>query len=99
MPIPDVTETIRDPGLGTITPSAGNVQVKAGVCSKAVPNLLQGFGSINAAKAALGSGRLLDAVIQALDVGKGKVLALPLLPSAQGAVPGNLTLGPGSGTG
>lgn len=101
---PEVTLTIRDPGLGIVPASAGKVQVKAGACSKALPAVLLGLGGVNAAKDALGSGPLLDAVVQALDVGGGPVLALPVLVSAQGAftnpgTPANFTLtGSGSGT-
>jgi hypothetical protein len=97
--VPDVTETIRDPGLGIIPPSAGRVQVKAGTCSKAAPNQVLSFGSVNAAKNALGSGPLLDCVVQALDVGGGPVLALPILPSAAGTVTGSFAqTGTGAGT-
>jgi hypothetical protein len=97
MSTPDVSLTIRDPGLGITPANAGKVQVKAGVCSKAAPNVLQGFGSVNAAKEALGAGPLLDCVVAALDVGGGPVLAMPILVTAQGTVTGAFTL-TGSGT-
>lgn len=98
MSTPDVSLTIRDPGLGIVPANAGRVQVKAGACSAAAPNVLQGFGSVNAAKAALGSGPLLDSVVQALDVGGGPVLAMPVLVNSQGTVTSGFTL-TGSGTG
>ncbi len=99
MALPEATLTIRDPGLGIVPANAGRVQVKAGACSKATPNVLQSLGSVAAAKSALGSGPLLDAVVQVLDVAGGPVIALPILPSSQGTLTGAFALtGSGAGT-
>lgn len=98
MSSPDVSLTIRDPGLGITPANAGKVQVKAGVCSKAAPNVLQGFGSVSAARDALGAGPLLDCVVQALDVAGGPVLAMPILVTAQGTVSALAITGSGTAT-
>src|SRR4051812_49390497 len=98
MSSPNVSLTIRDPGLGIVPANAGRVQVKMGACSKAVPGVLQGFGSVNAAKSALRGGPALDAIVQALDVAGGPVLFMPVSVTAPGAFTGALTL-TGSGTG
>lgn len=99
MGLPDVAINIQDPGLGTIPASAGKTQVKLGVCQAAATNAILAFGSIAAAKAALGDGPMLDAVAQVLAVAGGPVMAVPVLPSSYGTVAGSLTLtGVGSGT-
>jgi hypothetical protein len=92
--------TVRDPGLGIVPPGGGRTQVKIGVCSKGTPNTVYTFGAVKAAVDALGSGSLLDAVVQALSVAGGPVMAVPVTVAYGnfGAAPGALALS-GSGTG
>lgn len=99
MSLPEVQINIQDPGLGIVPASAGRTQVKLGFCQKGTPNGIYSAGSVQAAKDALGSGPMLDAVAQVLGVAGGPVLAVPLLPLTFGTVTSGFTLvGSGSGT-
>jgi hypothetical protein len=98
MPNPNVKQTLQDPGLGTIPAGAGGVQVKLGVSQKGTPNVLVSAGSPNAAKDALRSGPMLDALTQVLGVAGAPVLALPLTIASDGTVTSSFTLS-GTGTG
>jgi hypothetical protein len=99
MSLPNVQINIVDPGLGIVPASAGKTQVKLGVCQKGVPNVLLSAGSVSAARDAIGSGPMLDAVAQVLAVAGGTVLMMPVLPSSYGTVTSSFALsGVGTGT-
>jgi hypothetical protein len=99
MSIPEVTQTILDPGLGIVPANPGRTQVKAGVCSKGVAATLYSVSSIGTAKNAIGYGPLLEATARVLADAGGPVLLLPILPSSYGTVTGAFTqVGSGAGT-
>lgn len=94
MPLAEVQINIRDPGLGVVPASAGKTQVKIGVSQAGTANAVYAAGSTQAAKKALGSGPLLEAVLQVLSKGGGPVLFVPASISSYGTVAG---VGTGSG--
>jgi len=98
MSLPNVEMTIRDPGLGIVAASAGKIQVKAGPTQRGTVNTRMSAGSVNAARAAIGSGPVLEAAAQVLSVAGGPVYLVPLLVTSLGSVTGAFTLS-GSGTG
>lgn len=99
MSAPEVQINIVDPGLGSVPAGAGKTQAKLGAANKAAPNVVYAVSSLQAAKDTIGSGPMLDAIAQVLDVAKGTVLVVPLTLTADGTVTGAFALtGTGSGT-
>lgn len=90
MPLPDVTETIRDGALGIVSQNSDNIQVKLGISTLGAPNTLYGFSSVQQAVATLGVGPLVEAVAHSLSVAGGPVYAMPISGSVAG-VAGSVT--------
>lgn len=98
MALPDVSITVQDGALGQIPPSAAGAQFKTGVCSAGIVGTMYTLSDINAARAALGQGPLVEAVCQVLNVGGGPVYAMPINPSTAGTAGSVTHTGPGAGT-
>jgi hypothetical protein len=99
MALPDVSLTIRDPGLGIVLAGAGKAQAKIGVCTKGTPNTVYSINSVKVAQSLLGAGPLVEAVASVLSVAGGPVYAVPAAASNYVSGPGSLTQsGSGAGT-
>ena len=99
MPLPDVQINVRDPGLGIVPAGAGKTQVKLGIAQRGTPNVLYSAGGLKAAVDLLGSGPLLESVMQVLKTAGGPVLFVPLLPTTYGTVTASFAKeGVGAGT-
>jgi hypothetical protein len=98
MAIPEAKLKIEDGALGAIAPNTAGASVKIGVCSAGTPNTVTGFSDVNAAKAALGQGPLVEALAQVLSIAGGPVYAVPVTASTAGTVGSVTKTGPGTGT-
>jgi hypothetical protein len=98
MALPEVQINIQDPGLGIVPASAGKTQAKLGACSKGTPGRVYSVSGLSAARDALGSGPLLDALAQVLGVAGGPVLAVPLTLTGDGEGSTLALSGVGAGT-
>jgi len=104
MALPGITMTIEDGALGTLPPNVAGASAKIGICSKGVPNTVKGYSDINQLSADLGSGPLVEAIGQVLNVAGGPVYACPASPTTPGTAGVNGTgggtthVGPGTGT-
>jgi hypothetical protein len=96
--LPNVSITIQDGALGQVPPSSARSQFKTGVCSAGIVGTMYTLSDIAAARAALGTGPLTEAVCQQLAVGGGPVYAMPINPSTAGSASAVTHTGPGSGT-
>lgn len=85
-PLPGIGITILSNGLGQLPPSSANVCAKLGICSIGVPNTIYQEGDITVAQADLGTGALVEAVVDSLAVAGGSVIAVPLTASTAGTV-------------
>lgn len=97
MSLPEATLEILDPGLGQVPASFANAEAAIGVCSKGLPNTFYSIGSPNSAKSQLGSGPLVEAILQRLSVAGAPVYAVPASPVSAGAVGATAHTGPGAG--
>jgi hypothetical protein len=98
MALPGIDFTIEDGALGTLPPNVAGASVKIGVCSKGVPNTLNGYSDITSLRSDLGSGPLVEAIAQVLNVAGGPVYACPANPTTAGAVGATTHTGTGTGT-
>ncbi len=104
MSLPGITMTIEDGALGTLPPNTAGASAKIGICSKGTPGTIKGYSDINTLKNDLGSGPLVEAIGQVLNVAGGPVYAVPATPSTAGTAGVNGTgggtthVGPGTGT-
>lgn len=88
MPIPSVTQTILDPGLGIIAEDTSADTAAIGVSSLGTANTLYAFRGpdTQAVKTTLGTGPLVEKVIYHLGKSNGKtVYAMPINSSVAGA--------------
>lgn len=87
MSLPGINSvTIIDGSLGIVPTNTTGIHVKVGACSLGVPNQLYSFTSVQDAKTALGSGKLVTALADALDVAGGPVYAMKTSTSVAGSI-------------
>jgi hypothetical protein len=104
MALPGITMTIEDGALGTLPPNTAGASTKIGICSRGTPNTLKGYSDTTTLKNDLGSGPLVEAIAQVLNVAGGPVYACPATPTTPGTAGvsgtggGSTHVGPGSGT-
>jgi len=82
--IPDSKQTIQDGALGVVETNDTGVQAKIGVCSLGTPNQVYTFADPTALQAALGTGPLVEAAVEALQEGGGPIVCVPATPSVAG---------------
>lgn len=98
MSIPKQQFIIEDGGLGQTPTSIAQVAAKFGVCSQGIVGQIYGFSDPGAMVSTLGSGPVVDAAAQSLNVAGGPLYVLVANPSSYG-VNGSVThTGPGTGT-
>ena len=85
MAIPNVSLVIQQ-GLGGIPASAGRTSLTLGICSGGLINSLYGFADIPTLQGALGSGPLVEAMADKINVAGGLQYAMPLNPTTVGTV-------------
>lgn len=98
MALPDVTVTVKDGGLGILPIASAKSCATLGVCSAGNINQLYGFSDLATLQATLGSGPLVEAVAIKLGLAGGPQYAMPLNPSAPGAVGAVTKTGTGAAT-
>lgn len=96
--LPDVWFEIQDGALGILPPPSENVQVKIGVASQGPVGEIVALSSLEATKAALGSGPLAEAVAASLAMAGGTVYALRAPASVPGQIAPRLTSLTGTGS-
>jgi Protein of unknown function (DUF2586) len=97
MPLPDVTITVQDGGLGTMPASAANAQVKIGVWAGPV-GVLQGFSDTGTLSTYGGQGQLVEAIASTLKAAGGPVYGIGVNPSQAGSFSSVVQAGGGAGT-
>lgn len=98
MAIPSATIQRVDGGLGVAPSSVGGANLRIGVCSKGVANVLGAFGSKPALTSSYGAGPLVESMASGLDVGGGPVIGVPVVPSVAGSAGAVSHVGAGAGT-
>lgn len=97
MSLPGISITINPNGLRQLAASGANLSVKLGVCTLGAPNTIYQFADPATAIAALGTGPLVEAVVDTLALA-GQVIAVPISGNGPGAVNNGSHTGSGSGT-
>lgn len=101
MPLPKVTQTISDGGLGLAEPDDSSTHVAIGICSSGTANELKFYSDADLLKAERGHGPLVDKAVYHLQVAGGSVGVMRINGSVAG-VAGAVTptrASPGTSTG
>ncbi len=85
MPLPKVTQTISDGGLGLAAPDDSSTHVAIGVCSAGTVNELKFYSDPDLLKAERGHGPLVDKAVYHLQVAGGSVGVMRINGSVAGA--------------
>lgn len=91
--LPDVTQTIKDGGLGIVPVAANNVVACVGVCSGGTANTVATFSDITTMKNALGTGPLVEAAAHIMAVSGQQVVTCKVTSSAPTTPLGAVTNG------
>lgn len=84
MPVGNVTETVRDGGLGTVPANTSNLHVVLGTSSLGTVNTLYSFSSIDDITATVGTGPGPEAAAYELAIAGGSVYFMPINASVAG---------------
>src|SRR5690349_19489342 len=86
-PLPDVTQSIQDKGLGLLPPSAANALAILGVCTAGTVNTVYAFNDVATLVSTLTSGPAVEAAAVALaQPGHGTVYVVPVTASVASVV-------------
>lgn len=87
MALPGINSvTIIDGSLGIVPSVTTGIHVKVGASSLGTPNQLYSFSSVQDVKQLLGSGKLVNALADALDIAGGPIYAMRTSTSVAGSV-------------
>lgn len=84
MPVGNVTETVRDGGLGTVPSNTSNLHVVLGVSSLGTANTLYSYSSLDDITANLGTGPGPESAAYDLAIGGGSIFFMPVNASVVG---------------
>ncbi|QUO43455.1 DUF2586 family protein [Brevibacillus composti] len=84
--LPDAKVVIQDGGLGASNDAAGGVHLKIGVCTLGVPNRIYRVSDPNAVASTFGTGELVSALLDSMQIGARDIIVIPAAASIAGTI-------------
>lgn len=84
--LPDARVNIQDGGLGASSDAAGGVHLKIGVCTLGTPNKIYRVSNPTAVVDTFGTGELVNALLDAMQIGAREIIVVPAAPGVVGTI-------------